>query len=162
MLIFVKPGIFSPEARSDLIPAALRGLRRQLLKRLLLFQPLLISALLLHHDSATHGVVPDAAQFGAQGLVCPGLGGGEPEIGDHARDTIHLGAELGDIEVMQHIYGSERQLDRLADREVQCVALDHDVVMPMEIIRIHTEWIVRTDCFAYRTRPIRRPSRVGG
>ena len=89
-----------------------------MLKRLLLFQPRLIGALLIHDDCAAHGMVPNAAQFSAQGLVSPGSGWNKPEIGDLARNNIHLGPELGDIEVMQHVYGTEQHLDGLTNGEV--------------------------------------------
>ncbi len=49
----------------------------------------------------------------------------QPEVGDHPRHHVHLGAELGHVEIVQDVDGAEQHLDRLADRQMQVVALDH-------------------------------------
>ena len=58
---------------------------------------------------------------------------------------IHLGPELGHIEVVQDVDGAEQYLDRLADRQVQIVAFDHDIVLPVGIVRIQAQGVVGTD-----------------
>ena len=54
-----------------LVPRLFAARSDNCLKRRLFSQPCLIGALFLHDDSATHGVVPDAAQFGAQASYVP-------------------------------------------------------------------------------------------
>src|SRR3546814_19191942 len=82
--------------------------------------------------------VTDTTQFGAENLERPGSGGGEPEIGYRARDHIHLGPELGHVEVVQDVYRAEQYLDRLAERQVQVVPLDDDIILPVWILRVQT------------------------
>ena len=68
---------------------------------------------------AAHEGVADAAELGAQHLERAGAGRGEPEVGDHARHHVHLGAELRHVEIVQHVDRAQQHLDRPVDRQVQ-------------------------------------------
>src|ERR1700730_5111795 len=107
--------------------------------------PRLIVALLLNHDTAPHRIVTDAAEGRAEDFECSGPGRGEPEVGLETWHRIHLGPELGDIKVVHDIDGAEQYLDRLPERQVQLAASDHDIVLPVGIVRIQTQGIVGTD-----------------
>src|SRR6516225_10490042 len=69
----------------------------------------------------------------------------DPEIRDHAWHHIHLGPELGHIEVMQYINRAEQDLDRLADGEMQVRVFDDNVVLPIRIIAVQAHGVVGTD-----------------
>src|SRR3546814_7585610 len=83
----------------------------------LLLQPCLVVGLLVDHHGATHGVVPRAAEFKAEDFIGAGSRGRQPEIGDRARHHVHLGAELGHVEIVQHVYRAKQHLDRLRSEE---------------------------------------------
>ena len=85
------------------------------------------------HDDATHQRMALAAKFGAQDLEGSGLGRREPEIGDRARDHVHLGAEFRHVEIMQHVDRAQQHLDRLADRQMQVGRFDDDIVLAVGI-----------------------------
>src|ERR1700688_2681509 len=87
----------------------------------------------------------NATQLFAEGVEGPRPGGREPDIGDQARHHIHLRAELWHREVVQYIYRAEFQLDRLPYGKMQLRARYQDVVLPVRIVRIHTERIFIAD-----------------
>src|ERR1700730_5561169 len=87
----------------------------------------------------------NAAQLLAEGVEAPGPGGGEPDIGDQARDHIHLRAELRHGEVMQDVYRAQFQLDRLAHREMQLWTCYQDIVLPVGVVWIHSERVLIAD-----------------
>src|SRR5207247_10366420 len=118
-----------------------RGLR----ERRVAAQPRLKSALLLHHDAATHGKVPGAAQFVTEEVEFSGPGGREPDIRNQARHQIHLGPELRYGEVVQDVYGAQERLDGLSDGEMQLRARYQDVVLSVGIVGIHAKWVFIAD-----------------
>ncbi len=89
--------------------------------------------------------VTNATEPCAKYFESPGPGWGEPEISDQTWHQIHLGPELGHIKIVHDVDGAEQNLNRLPDRHVQVTADDHDIVLPVGIVRIHTQRIVGTD-----------------
>src|SRR3954453_3284277 len=87
---------------------------RELGEGLLFFEPGLVFALLLDDDLAAHRRVADAAELGAQDVEGAGPRRGEPEIGHEPRDHVHLRAELGHVEIVQHVDRAQQLLHRLA------------------------------------------------
>src|SRR3546814_21187949 len=47
-----------------------------------------------------------------------------------------------DLEVVQDVYRAEQYLDRLAERQVQVVPLDDDIILPVWILRVQTQGVV--------------------
>ena len=114
-----------PTSPPDLVRRLRNGASaRQFGKRLLLLQPGVIVFLFFDDDLAAHLRVRGAAQLGAENIERSGSDRRDPEIGDHARDHIHLGPELGHIEIVQDVDGAEQHLDRLPDRQVQVVVFE--------------------------------------
>ena len=89
--------------------------------------------------------MPQATELDAEDLERPGPGGGEPVVGDHAWHHVHLCPELRHIEVVQNVDGAEQHLDWLPDRQVQVVTVDHNVVLPVGIVGIQSQRVVRAD-----------------
>src|SRR3981081_2486719 len=105
----------------------------------------MIFTLFFDDNLRPHLRVRHATKLSAQNIKRSGSDGGYPEIGDHAWNHIHLGPELGHVEIVQDIDGAEQNLDRLADWKVQVAAFDHNVVLPMRIVGIQAQRVVGTD-----------------
>ena len=52
----------------------------------------------------------------------------KPEIGDHPWDHIHLGAELGHVEVMQNVYRTQQDFNRFAELQMEIICLYKNIV----------------------------------
>src|SRR6185312_6110167 len=75
----------------------------------------------------------------------PGSGWSEPDVANHAWHQIHLRAKLRHVEAVHDVYRAEQHLDRLAKRQVQVVAFDHDIVARAGIVWIQAQRVVRAD-----------------
>ncbi len=92
----------------------------------------------------------DAAELGAEYLEGSGPRRRQPEIGDHAGHHIHLGAEFGDVEIVQDVDRPEQYLDRLADRQMKLPAFDDNVVLPGGVVPIDPEGVFGGDIARFR------------
>src|SRR5437763_6307643 len=136
-------------AAHDIEGLACRSIARDLGSRLgvswLIGQPCLKRILLIHHYAATHGEMRQPTQLLAKHVELPGPGGSDPEISDHARDHIHLDAELRHGPLVIDVLGAQQHLDRLVDGQMQLGTRYQDVVCAPGIVWIDAERVVRSD-----------------
>ena len=78
-------------------------LRLRLRKSGLICQPCRIRFIAVDNHPTAHRVVANPAQFFAEQVVAARLGGLSPDVGHLTGNEVHLHAELGDREVMQHV-----------------------------------------------------------
>ena len=122
----------------------------QLRKGLLLRKPRLVVGGGIDDNGAAHLWVSDAAELGAENLEAAGARRRQPEIGDHARHHVHLGAELRHVEIVDHIDRAQEDLHRLSDFQMQFAAFDDDVIKCGRIVAVEAERILGGDVARFR------------
>ena len=86
-------------------------------------KPALIRRRLHHGHRADHPGVIGTAVLGTEDVVGPDLGGLEPQLHVPTWDGVDLGSESREIQAVQHVFRSHRDLDRAARRDVQLINL---------------------------------------